>query len=329
MVKLFGKRKFPLKDKLLRTGLLSRGAKIMVGVSGGADSTALLHLLYGLRHEFALDIVVAHYDHGLRPGSFRDRRFVEKMAGDLGLLFVSETNAQKKPAGASLEDFARRQRFDFFVRKAKGLKVDAVALAHTRDDLAETVLMRILRGAGLDGLRAIIPQRSIDGVVFLRLLLDVTRAEIEDFLGSEGVKFTDDPTNVQDIFLRNRVRHQLIPYIARRFSSAVKEKLAELSLSAGIDYDFIQQELNKVLPVVLVWRSGKVCVVISKWKVLHRSLRLMVLREAMERTGRRPAGLSFHHAFSLERAAISGARGKVSLSRGVQAFISDKLITLS
>ncbi|MEI8012366.1 MAG: tRNA lysidine(34) synthetase TilS, partial [Candidatus Omnitrophota bacterium] len=134
------------KGQVIRDGLLSPGAKVIAGVSGGADSVALLHLLYALRHDLSLHLTVAHYDHALRAGSSKDCAFVRKMTSSLGLDCVWERNTQPKPQGVSVEDFARQRRFDFFIRQANAVAADAVILAHTQDDLAETVLMRILRG---------------------------------------------------------------------------------------------------------------------------------------------------------------------------------------
>ncbi len=318
------------KAMVLRQGIIPHGARIMVGVSGGADSVSLVHLLYALRHELALQVTVAHYDHALRPGSSSDCSFVRKISASLGLNCVWERNAVRKPAGMSVEDFARQRRFDFFTRMARAHSVDAVALAHTKDDLAETVLMRILRGTGLAGLRAMLPRRVINGTVFLRPMLEMTRAQVEAFLVEEGLAHREDPTNAGDDFLRNRVRHRLIPYIAREFTPSVIDKLAELALNAASDYAFLEEELMKVLPQVVRIRAGKVMIARASWSAFSAAMRRMILREGMARLTGTPAGaLACRHVDALERAGLEGARTVLSLPAGHRAVITDKFISLS
>jgi len=318
-----------LKKKVLEQELIPYASRVLVGVSGGADSTALLHLLHSLRHELALDLIVIHYDHALRRGSGKDRRFVEQMSLGLGPMCLSEKNKDRRPRNVSVEDFARKKRFDFFIRMAKKTGADAVVLAHTQDDLAETVLMRILRGTGLSGLRSILPQRLISGVLFLRPMLGMTRVEVEAFLAEKNVRYVDDPTNAGDDFLRNRIRHKLIPYIKKEFSASIMEKLAELAFNASIDYDLIETSLQKVLGCTLKTGPHTVKIILKTWKTRPQAIRRMVLREAVERMTGVQGGLSYRHALLLEKAALKGRATRISLPLGLEAVILDKFITLS
>lgn len=317
-------------DVVVRQRLIPHGAKILVGVSGGADSVALLHLLYALRHDLALHLTVAHYDHALRPGSAKDCAFVRKVCAGLALDCVWERNKLKKPAGVSTEDFARQRRFDFFVRKARLVSADAVVLAHTQDDLAETVLMRLLRGTGLSGLRAILPRRIIAGTVFVRPMLDMTRAEVERFIAEQGLLYREDPTNAGDDFLRNRIRHKLIPYISKEFSPVIKNKLAELAVNAALDHEFIDDELQKVLPQVMRMYAAKAVITRAAWCALSSSMRRMVLREGVARMNGALAGaLACKHVEVLERAGLEGVKTVLSLPLGLRGAVTDKFITLS
>jgi tRNA(Ile)-lysidine synthase len=318
-----------LKEKIILPGIIPYAARLLVGVSGGADSMALMHLLHSLRHELALDLIIIHYDHALRPGSGQDRRYVEQMARRLGLICLSEKNKIKRPRGSSIEDFARERRFDFFIRMAKKTCADAVVLAHTQDDLAETVLMRIFRGTGLSGLRSILPQRQISGIMFLRPMLNVTRLEVEAFLDARKIKHAEDPTNAGDEFLRNRIRHQLIPYIEKEFAASIKEKLAELAFNASVDYDLIEASLQKAIGQSLRIKPNSIKIVLKHWKNYSQSIRRMLLREAVERMTDVPGGLSYQHALMLERTALKGKASRVSLPSGLEAVISDKFLTLS
>ncbi len=314
-------------DRRFQRDILPYGARVLVGVSGGADSTLLLHILFDLRHELALDLVVAHYDHALRRGSPRDRSFVRAMAQGLGLRFVSERNRSKCPAGTSLEDFARQKRLDFFVRQADALKAAAVVLAHTRDDLAETVLMRILRGTGLSGLRSILPEKTLHGVTFLRPMLAMSRRDVERSMRRRRLDHIEDPTNASNDLLRNRIRHRLIPYIARGFAPAVKEKLTELALNAAVDHAFLEDELHKILPRVSSVRCGIPRIAVRPWRKLPQALRRMALREAFKAKGL-PAP-SFDRIVAIERAGLDATKRSIVISPAVKVVFSDKFITLS
>src|SRR3989338_5971944 len=154
-----------LIDKVKKTirgsRMLEQSDKVLVAVSGGPDSFFLLYVLNQLRHDLAIDIIVAHFDNGMRKESKSDERFVASLAKSWQLPFVTASKKvlQGKRKG-SIEEIARQARMDFLSQAAKKAKTDKIALGHTQDDLAETVLMRLLRGTGLYGLRAIDPLRT-------------------------------------------------------------------------------------------------------------------------------------------------------------------------
>ncbi len=299
-----------LKDRMLRQGVVPYGTRILVGVSGGIDSTALLHLLFDLRHDLALDIVVAHYDHALRKGSVRDRVFVQKMARELGLEFTWERNKTRLPGGVSIEEFARERRFDFFVRSAHSLKAAAVVLGHTQDDLAETVLMRIFRGTALAGLRSILNARRINGVIFLRPMLEFTRGELEDLLCRRRIAHTEDASNSSDLFLRNRIRRDLLPYIAKDFAPAIRKKLAEMAVLASADHEFIEGEFIKIFPGLLLKVNDGVALSRKKYAALPSSFQYRVWREGLRIIGET---LEFDLIDALIKAASKSSGGRVSL----------------
>ena len=309
----------PLKERMLRQGVIPYGGRVLVGVSGGIDSIALLQLLFDLRHDLALDIVVAHYDHVLREGSAADRIFVGNMARKLGLDYVWERNKIRPPKGVSIEEFARERRFDFFVRTAHDMKAVAVILGHTQDDLAETVLMRLFRGTALAGLRSILCSRLINGVVFLRPMLEFSRSELEDLLRARHIAHIDDASNASDLFFRNRIRWSLVPYIARNFAPAIKKKLAEMAILASADHEFIEGEFMKVLPGVL--RKDKNGVVLSRkgYAALPLALQNRVWREGLRIIG---ATLEFDSVDALIKAVARSGNGRVVL-RGSLVLDSD------
>ncbi|MBF0593919.1 MAG: tRNA lysidine(34) synthetase TilS [Candidatus Omnitrophica bacterium] len=240
----------------------------------------LLHALFRSRQELGLELIVAHYDHHLRRTSARDRLFVEQAARFLDLPFVVEVNRCKVSKTGSIEDFARKQRYDFLVRAALKHGVDAIVTAHTRDDQAETVLLRIMRGTGLSGLQAILPLRKMNGVDLVRPLLIFSRHEVERFLQEIKVSFVNDPSNRSLDFTRNKVRRVLIPFLEKEFNPGIKDNLARLADTAAHDYSFIETQVALFLKRSLKKVGSNVSFSLKKYRSLHPSIRRMVLRSA-------------------------------------------------
>ncbi len=234
-----------------RRRLCDPHARIVAAVSGGADSVALLHLLAELSNAAAISLVgVAHLDHRLRgEEAVRDREFCAKLAANLALAFDVEqidVAGEAEKRGESIEQAGRRVRYEFLECARVRLGADHVAVAHTRDDQAETVLLRLLRGAGARGLAAILPAR--DGIV--RPLIDIRRAEIIDYLEDHGYAWVEDSTNADTRLLRNWVRHDLLPSITARTADGVVDVLARTADSALEDetlLDAIARETSKRL----------------------------------------------------------------------------------
>jgi len=195
-------------------GLLKSGDTVVVAVSGGPDSTALLHLLADLRDECALTLHVAHLNHGLRPDAGADAEFVRKLAAALRIPSSIETADVRALASAerrSVEDAGRQARYAFFARTAAAVGASRVATAHTRDDQVETVAMRLLQGAAWDALAGIPEARPLGSVTVIRPLLEATRTGILEYLRARGIAWRDDPTNRDQRILRNWVRLTWLP----------------------------------------------------------------------------------------------------------------------
>ncbi|HZV89012.1 MAG TPA: tRNA lysidine(34) synthetase TilS [Candidatus Binatus sp.] len=216
------------------------GERVGVGVSGGADSVALLLLLLELRDELGIVLSVAHLNHQLRGlASTADERFSAKLAAKHGLEFYSESvdvAALAKREKANLEDAARRSRYGFFRRLVGQGKVDSAAVAHTADDQAETVLAHMLRGTGLAGLGGIHPRTE----QVVRPLLGVRRAELRAYLRAKKQKWREDATNQDTTRTRARIRKKLLPTLEREFQSGVVEHLASLAEFAREDEEFLE-----------------------------------------------------------------------------------------
>lgn len=191
--------------------LIKRGDGVLACVSGGADSTALLFILSQLREELGLsELCACHFNHGLRgEASDNDERFTLELCSELGVECISERadmSSRERPRGVSVEAWARALRYGFFERtaRARGL---LIATAHNRDDVAETVLFNLARGAGLEGAGGIPPKRGN----IIRPLIDVSRADIEEYLASRGARWVVDESNLDDCYARNRIRHAALP----------------------------------------------------------------------------------------------------------------------
>lgn len=205
--------------------LVTPGDKVLLALSGGADSTALLHLFLEIRPRLGLELAVAHLNYGLRgSASEADAEFVRSLAVDYHLPCVVETlSPPDRPKGGNVQARAREQRYRFFQRIGDSLGVQRIALGHTRNDQAETVLLRLLRGSGALGLAAI-PVSRADR--FIRPLLSIEREDLRAYLRSRGVGWREDSSNRDLRFARNRVRHELIPRLEKAFNPAIVDVLA-------------------------------------------------------------------------------------------------------
>ena len=212
-----------IAQTIARHRMFEPAQQVGVAVSGGADSVCLLYVLLELAPRWGLHLSVLHLDHGLRGEESRqDAEFVRGLADQLGLpLFLRETPVAQSPD--NLEQAARQARLAFFRETISSGAVQRIATGHTRSDQAETVLFRFLRGSGTAGLAGIRPVTS-EGIV--RPLIEIERSEVQQFLLQRGIAWREDSTNRGLQFARNRIRHELLPQIAREWNPAIGETLA-------------------------------------------------------------------------------------------------------
>jgi tRNA(Ile)-lysidine synthase len=245
-----------LNFSLSAAKLVQPGERIGVAVSGGADSVALLRLLVETRAKLGMVLSVVHFNHQLRGAdSDSDENFVRDLASQYGLpLYCAAGDANQTAAErqVSLETAARELRYEFFAGLLKS-HVDKVATAHTMDDQAETVLMRLVRGAGTRGLAGIYPEQR--DLRMIRPLLGFRRTEIEAYLKSVGQSWCEDATNADPRHTRNRIRHELLPLLARDYNPNIAEALARTADVARAEEEHWASEVRKLLPFVL--REGK------------------------------------------------------------------------
>ena len=282
--------------------------RVLVALSGGSDSVALLLLMRTLEQRG--DVVLAgaaHLNHQLRSTeSDDDESFCRDLTERLGVPFISEridVTALARSEKRSIEDAARRARYAFFERAAVAVHADVIATGHTRDDQAETFLLRILRGAGTRGLGSIRPRRGR----VIRPLLDVTRDDLRAFLAAAGEFFREDASNADVRIPRNRVRHELLPLLRTRFSPRMVEVLAREAELAQRDEDFLQQQaIDLARRIVLSENGSEIRLAAPALHAAHPALSSRVAQDVLER-------FSDGRAIALEHVtALLGLAGRAS-----------------
>ncbi len=251
---------FPLPD-----------GKYLIGFSGGADSTALFHLMLRQREERGITLAAIHIHHGLRGAEADgDERFVREMCEEHRVPFISR---RLSPGGKRDEETAREGRWACFREEMRNTGSDYLALAHQRDDQAETFLMRLLRGAGPEGLGCMKPDSVRNSMRVIRPMLDIGAEEIREALREEGIPWREDGTNAGNDYFRNQVRHLLIPAMERLSSGAV-EKMAAAASLIGEDNNL----LNSQADAFLAGHAGKDWMELSALRGLPKPLAVRALR---------------------------------------------------
>ena len=252
--------------------------KIVVAVSGGADSLALADLLNQSKRRFNLEICIAHYEHGLRGDtSIEDAKFVEKFAKSLNVKFFCENGDVKTFAAEnklSIETAARKLRYEFLSKVRREINFDAIALAHHANDQAETILMRLLRGATSAGLSAMKFSATSEYGLLIRPLLRFKKSELEKYCASRGLTPRIDATNFTLNATRNKIRLELLPTL-EKFNPAIIETLCRLGEVSAEETDFINCEVEKVFPSVVKDNS----ILQKEFLKLHPALQRAVIKK--------------------------------------------------
>ena len=277
--------------------MLERGDHLVVAVSGGPDSVALLRVLVLLTDEFQLRLTAAHLNHGLRKEEAdRDEAFVRRLSAGMGIACICkkmDIRALQEGKGRSLEEIGREERYRFLHETAEQCGAVKIAVGHHRDDQAETVLHHLLRGSGTAGLRGILPVR--DGRI-IRPLLDVGRVGILEFLRREGLVYMTDSSNESPIFLRNRIRNELIPELVAHYNPQL---IGGLCQTAGI----IRREDDYLRGVVrqIIGRWGiapgceEVALPLPDFLALHEAIQGRIIKCLLEGAAPWRNGIGYRH----------------------------------
>ena len=303
--------------------LLPSRARMIIGVSGGPDSVALLHALTNLQSEWKWTLHIAHLDHGLRPASRQDAAFVQQLGARWKLPSTIERCHVAdlcRREGWSLEDGARRIRYQFLLKVARRQSASHIALAHTADDQAETVLMRLLRGTGLMGLSAIPVKRALEEMWVVRPLLEVWRREILAYLKEEGIESRQDETNQDSRFVRNRIRHELLPILERDYNPNIKGTLAQLAEQSHWDYAYLQEAASRQWKRLAKGSApSRVSIAVKPFIRQPKALQRQLVRQAIQRVKGDLGQLEFRHWLEAERLFLERPVGTLlDLPGGVQ-----------
>ncbi|MFH1996509.1 MAG: tRNA lysidine(34) synthetase TilS [Candidatus Omnitrophota bacterium] len=277
--------------------MIASGDKVLVGISGGPDSVFLLYSLRRLQRKLNFKLSACHLDHGIRGSSSRaDARFTAKLCDAMGIPV-----AQKKAKGIagkrsklSLEERARKARYEFFEYAAGKTRANVVATGHNLDDQAETVLMRIIQGASAKGASGIPPVRTMGGFRIVRPLIELEKKHITSCLRKERIAYRVDESNYSTKYLRNSVRRKIIPYL-QKYNPRLKRALFNFAQHIREDRDSIESIKNGVLKR-LVSKKGRFIEVPVK-EILRQppSIQREIVRDALERAGGRIKALTYRH----------------------------------
>ena len=290
--------------------MLRPGCRVLAAVSGGADSVFLLYALLDLAPLFEASVAgVAHLNHQLRgEESDADQRFVAALAGRLGVAFYG-AESRVADSGGNLEAAARRARREFFAALLRQGAADCIATGHTRDDQAETVLFRMLRGSGGAGLAGILPVTR-EGLV--RPLIQTSRAAVEQYLRDRQIAWREDSTNRDPRFARNRIRHALLPLLERDWNPELRDSLAHLADLAGQEERWWGAQIRKLAAKAAIERAGGVEIPASEIARLPKAVSRRLVRELIRRAGGRAAGFA-HIEETLALASAKQGRGCLEL----------------
>lgn len=271
------------KQFIVDNSLIKKKETVILAVSGGPDSIFLLELFAVLAREFSLRVIVGHFNHMLREEADAEELFVKKMSKKYGFEFVGEAkDVNSFYAGDSIEQTARFLRYDFFMKLSREFKAKKIVLGHHKDDLVETVMLRIIRGSGLMGLKAMQPLTKYKRIYLLRPLLHIEKTEILSYLDLNKIEYAIDKSNFEDLYLRNKVRNNILPLMTEA-NPNIKNAFLNLTTTLARDYDYIyNQTLDFYKSILISHKSHVLRVDSTSLLKVHPSLSYNVIRYCLQ-----------------------------------------------
>ncbi len=307
-----------VRHTISKYNMIRRGDLVVIAVSGGADSVCLLDVLHDLKDDLGIKLIVAHFNHGLRPGEDENEtQHVEYLAASLYLPFETEKVGHSFVGeNGSLEERLRTVRYQFLEQVKEKHSAHKIAMGHTLNDQAETVLMRLLRGSGPSGLAGIPPFRG-DGII--RPLIEISRGEIESYLSKKRLKYMTDSSNSETKYLRNRIRLELLPEL-KRYQPRIVELLGQTAEIMRIDDEWLAANARSWAEEKLKEKDKKIYIPLPAFKMLSQALKNRVIREALRRTGGNLRGINLRHIAAVNHVALGKrSQAHVDLPNGLIA----------
>ena len=301
------------------------GFGVLLAVSGGKDSMTMLDLFNYFKYELKLNLVVCHFNHSLRDDADRDEKFVKTQCEKYGLKFYSKkedvllySNENK----LSTEEGARFLRYKFFDEVKRIENLEYIATAHNKNDLAETVIMRILRGTGINGLIGIQSERGD----WIRPILNFSRDEIEKYIEENNIPFVEDKTNFEELYLRNKIRLNLFPILKNEYNPRILDAISRLS-NIAFDYSTISREyIASKEGLLWEFNKEKILVYIEKLKLQSRSFRNIMYREFFEFISKDPDGINYKIIEEIDNLIFSKTGKYIKIKNVVFKIEYDKLL---
>lgn len=301
------------------------GFGVLLAVSGGKDSMTMLDLFNYFKYELKLNLVVCHFNHSLRDDADRDEKFVKTQCEKYGLKFYSKkedvllySNENK----LSTEEGARFLRYKFFDEVKRIENLEYIATAHNKNDLAETVIMRILRGTGINGLIGIQSERGD----LIRPILNFSRDEIEKYIEKNNIPFVEDKTNFEELYLRNKIRLNLFPILKNEYNPRILDAISRLS-NIAFDYSTISREyIASKEGLLWEFNKEKILVYIEKLKLQSRSFRNIMYREFFEFISKDPDGINYKIIEEIDNLIFSKTGKYIEIKNVVFKIEYDKLL---
>lgn len=287
-------------EHICKNKLVKNKEALILAVSGGPDSIFIFYLALALRKIFNNTIYVAHFNHKLRDEADDEQLFVESLAKEHDCRFVCEAKDVKAAYdGNSLEQTARRLRYDFFEKISREFKAKKILFGHHKDDLAETVLMRIVRGSGLMGLKAMQSITRYKRMMLVRPLLQIEKKDILKFLDANKLKYMLDASNEEDIFLRNKIRSDFIPQL-EQLNPNIKNALLNLTTTLAYDYDYMYKEVQRVYSKALISHTAnRLRVDINIVREQHPAIRNQLIRYCLEQVRGHLRRIELRHCYEV------------------------------
>ncbi len=334
-------------DFIREEKLLAPGEQVLVGVSGGPDSLCLFHLLVDAAPELGIEVLAAHLNHLIRGSEAdADAQFVADLSAQWGVRCVVGTcdvPALARERRLAIEEAARQARYAFLAEAAHRMGAQRIAVAHNADDQSETVLMHWLRGAGLAGLRGMLPATRVadlrlpisaeiaDNRWLIRPLLNTPRRAIEQYCQEHGLTPRFDRSNLDTTLYRNKLRHELLPYLEREYKPRFREILRRSARVIRDDYDLLCSLRDRAWEQVIRTESARgVAFDLTSWRELHPALQRATVRLAVERLRRNLRDVSFEHVETAVRVGRKGTVGaQATLPRGLVLTVGYDMLSIA